>query len=71
MDCIVHEFAKSQTRLSDFHFTSVTPQTSQTCEAPSPLEGLWQVTDTPLWPGDSARSHSSVWPGRAQLGEYN
>ena len=39
--------------------------------APSPLEGLWQVTNTPLWPGDSARSHNSVWPGRAQLGGYN
>ena len=24
MDCIVHGLAKSQTRLSDFHFTSVT-----------------------------------------------
>ena len=27
MDCIVHEAAKSQTRLSDFHFTSTYTET--------------------------------------------
>jgi len=34
MDCIVHGFAKSQTRLSDFHFHFPIPQTP-VCQAQS------------------------------------
>ena len=30
MDCIVHGVAKSQTRLSDFHFTSLLPKSTVT-----------------------------------------
>ena len=40
MNCVVHEFVKSQTRLSNIHFTSVTPQTSQTREGPLPSGGV-------------------------------
>ena len=32
MDCIVHRVTKSQTRLSDFHFTSGTSGKEPTCQ---------------------------------------
>ena len=40
MDCIVHGVTKSQTRLSDFHFTShVDPKLSLFSPSSSPLPG--------------------------------
>ena len=48
MDWIVNEAAKSQTQLSNFHFTSVTLQTSQTREDPSLWRGCGESPTHPL-----------------------